>query len=153
MKFISMCSGIEAASVAFGPLGWKALALSEIEKFPSAVLAHHYPDVPNVGDLSAFDWSVYAGKADMVCAGFPCQAFSIAGLRNSLEDARGNLSLIGIRAIRTIRPRWVLLEQVPGVFSAEGNPFGCILAGLAGADAPLMPPGWEMGRRRCGRPC
>ena len=139
MNFISMCSGIEAASVAFNPLRWEAVAYSEIEPFPCAVLEHHYPDVPNHGDITKFDWSVYRGKVDMVCAGFPCQAFSIAGLRDSLEDGRGNLSLIGIKAIKSIRPKWVLLEQVPGVFSADGNPFGCILAGLSGADAPLMP--------------
>ena len=139
MKFISMCSGIEAASVAFEPIGWEAIAYSEIEPFPSAVLRHHYPNVPNLGDLSKVNWSEWTGKADMVCAGFPCQAFSIAGLRNSLEDHRGNLSLIGIRAIRTIRPKWVMLEQVPGVLSAAGNPFGCILAGLSGADTPLEP--------------
>lgn len=139
MKFISMCSGIEAASVAFDPLGWEAIAYSEIEPFPCAVLKHHYPNVPNLGDLKNVDWTQWEGKADMVCAGFPCQAFSIAGLRNSLEDSRGNITIIGIRAIRTIRPRWVLLEQVPGVLSAPGNPFGCILAGLSGADTPLKP--------------
>jgi len=139
MNFISMASGIEAASVAFGPLGWTPVAFSEIEKFPSSVLAHHYPDVPNVGDLAAFDWSVYRDKVDAVCAGFPCQAFSIAGLGKSLEDDRGNLSLVGVKAIRLIRPRWVLLEQVPGVLSKPDNPFGCILAGLCGADAPLLP--------------
>ncbi len=147
MNFISMASGIEAASVAFKPLGWKALALSEIEKFPSAVLKHHYPEVPNVGDLTAFDWSVYRGLADLVCAGFPCQAFSIAGLGKSLEDNRGNLSLVGVKAIRTIRPKWVLLEQVPGVLNKPDNPFGCILAGLAGAEAPLLP-GTRDGRWR-----
>jgi DNA (cytosine-5)-methyltransferase 1 len=139
VNFISMCSGIEAASVAFGPLGWTPIAFSEIEPFPCAVLKHHYPDVPNVGDLAAFDWSVYRGKADAVCAGFPCQAFSIAGLGKSLEDNRGNLSLVGVKAIRLIRSRWVLLEQVPGVLSKPDNPFGCILAGLCGADAPLLP--------------
>jgi len=139
MNFISMASGIEAASVAFGPLGWTPVAFSEIEKFPSSVLAHHYPDVPNVGDLAAFDWSVYRDKVDAVCAGFPCQAFSIAGLGKSLEDDRGNLSIVGVKAIRLIRPRWVLLEQVPGVLSKPDNPFGCILAGLCGADAPLLP--------------
>lgn len=147
MKYISLCSGIEAASQAFIPLGWTPIAFSEIEPFPCAVLKHKYPNVPNHGDLSKYDWGEYRGKADLVCAGFPCQAFSIAGLRGSLEDCRGNLSIIGIRAIHTIRPRWVLLEQVPGVLSAEGNAFGCILAGLSGADAPLVP-GTEDGKWR-----
>ena len=147
MNYISLCSGIEAASEAFIPLGWKPLAFSEIEPFPCAVLKHRYPDVPNHGDLSKYDWGGYRGKANMVCAGFPCQAFSIAGLRNSLEDSRGNLSIIGIKAIIAIRPEWVLLEQVPGVLSAPGNAFGCILAGLSGADDPLVP-GTEDGKWR-----
>jgi len=147
MNYISLCSGIEAASEAFIPLGFRPIAFSEIEPFPCAVLKHRYPDVPNHGDLSKYDWGGYRGKANMVCAGFPCQAFSIAGLRNSLEDSRGNLSIIGIKAILAIRPEWVLLEQVPGVLSAPGNAFGCILAGLSGADDPLVP-GTEDGKWR-----
>ena len=139
MDFISLFSGIDAASVAFNPLGWKALAFSEIEKFPCAVLKHYYPDVPNHGDITKFDWSCYRGKADLVCAGPPCQAFSIAGLRKSMEDDRGNLTLTAVRTILAIRPRWLLIENVPGLLNTDDNAFGCLLAGLSGADEPLMP--------------
>jgi len=140
ITFISMFSGIEAASVAFGPLGWRAIAFAEIEKFPSAVLAHHYPDVPNVGDMTAHDWSQYRGKVDIVCGGPPCQAFSVAGLRNSMDDARGNLSISYMRALHAIKPRNAIVENVPGWLSTKDNAFGCFLAGLVGADDPLPPP-------------
>lgn len=140
ITFISMFSGIEAASVAFGPLGWKALAFAEIEKFPSAVLAHHYPDVPNVGDMTQHDWSQYHGKVDVVCGGPPCQAFSVAGLRNSMQDARGNLSLSYMKALHAISPRNAIVENVPGWLNTKDNAFGCFLAGLVGADDALPPP-------------
>ncbi len=138
LTFVSMFSGIEAASVAFSPLGWKALAFAEIEKFPSAVLAYHYPDVLNVGDMTAHDWSQYRGKVDIVCGGPPCQAFSVAGLRNSMADARGNLSLSYMRALHAIKPRNAIVENVPGWLNTPDNAFGCFLAGLVGADAPLV---------------
>ena len=96
MLFGSVCSGIEAASVAWHPLGWKAAWLAEIEPFPSAVLAHHYPDVPNLGDMTKIAARIRSGEIpapDVFCGGTPCQAFSVAGLRKSLDDARGNLSL------------------------------------------------------------
>lgn len=137
LTFISMFSGIEAASVAFGPLGWKATAFAEIEKFPAAVLAHHYPETPNVGDMTKHDWSQYAGQVDIVCGGPPCQAFSVAGLRNSMQDARGNLSLSYMRALHAIKPRNAIVENVPGWLNTPDNAFGCFLAGLVGADAPL----------------
>ncbi|MGN6449384.1 MAG: DNA cytosine methyltransferase [Brucella intermedia] len=89
LRFLSVCSRIEAASVAWKPLGWQAVAFSEIEKFPSAVLAHHYPDVPNLGDFTKID-ATTLGRVDILCGGTPCQAFSIAGARRSLEDERGN---------------------------------------------------------------
>ena len=88
LRFLSVCSGIEAASVAWPQ--WRAVAFSEIEKFPSAVLAHHYPDVPNLGDFTKIDTTTL-GRVDILCGGTPCQAFSVAGLRRSLDDARGNL--------------------------------------------------------------
>src|SRR5689334_15904123 len=130
LSFISMFSGIEAASVAFGPLGWRAICFAEIEKFPSAVLAYHYPDVPNVGDMSKHDWSQYRGKVDIVCGGPPCQAFSVAGLRESLNDARGNLSLVYMRALHAIKPRNAIVENVPGWLNTPDNAFGCFLAGI-----------------------
>ena len=153
MRFGSVCSGIEAASVAWHPLGWKAAWLSEIEPFPSAVLAHHYPDVPNLGDMTTLPERILSGEVeapDLFCGGTPCQAFSVAGLRNSLDDARGNLSLtfVGIanaidyvRSVRGESASIVFWENVPGVLSTKDNAFGCFLAGLAGEDNPLEPTG------------
>ncbi|MGX9443903.1 DNA cytosine methyltransferase [Nitrobacteraceae bacterium UC4446_H13] len=140
LNFISMFSGIEAASVAFGPLDWRPVVFAEIEKFPSAVLAHHYPRVPNVGDMSKHDWSQYRGRVDIVCGGPPCQAFSVAGLRESLDDARGNLSLVYMKALHAIKPRNAIVENVPGWLSTKDNAFGYFLAGLVGAVDALPPP-------------
>jgi len=121
MKYISLFSGIEAASVAWEGLGWQPLAFAEIEPFPSAVLAHHYPEVPNLGDVSKIDWSQYAGKADVLIGGSPCQSFSVAGLRKGLTDPRGNLMLEWLRAVNEVRPKWVIWENVPGVLSSGGG--------------------------------
>ena len=152
MKFGSVCSGIEAASVAWGPLGWKAAWLSEIEPFPSAVLAHHYPDVPNLGDMTLLPERILSGEVeapDVFCGGTPCQAFSVAGLRNSLNDVRGNLSLVfceianaidKVRSVRGLDQSIVFWENVLGVLSTKDNAFGCFLAGLSGEDNPLEPP-------------
>ena len=133
LTYISLCSGIEAASVAFTPLGWTSIAFSEIEPFPSKLLNHHYPSIPNHGDFTKFDWSIYQGSVDVLVAGTPCQAFSVAGLRNSLADARGNLTLEFIRAANAIRPKYIIWENVPGVLSTKDNAFGCFLAGLVGS--------------------
>lgn len=153
IRFGSVCSGIEAASAAWHPLGWKAAWLSEIEPFPSAVLAHHYPDVPNLGDMTALPARILSGEVeapDVFCGGTPCQAFSVAGLRKSLDDARGNLSLTfceianaidTFRADRGEQPAIIFWENVPGVLSTKDNAFGCFLAGLAGEVEPLEPPG------------
>lgn len=152
MRFGSVCSGIEAASVAWNPLGWRAAWFSEIEAFPSAVLAH-YPDVPNLGDMSTLPERIRCGEVeapDVFCGGTPCQAFSVAGLRRSLDDARGNLSLTfceianaidAVRLPRGKQPAVVFWENVPGVLNTKDNAFGCFLAGLAGEDDPLIPPG------------
>lgn len=160
MNFISICSGIEAASVAFGPLGWKAVAFSEIEPFPCAVLAHHYPDVPNFGDMTKFrEWpeEIFA-NADAVVGGPPCQAFSVAGTRNGLNDDRGNLTLTyaelinhadAIRFIHGKPPVVVLYENVPGLLSDKTGAFGCFLAGLAGENDPLEPPGGRWTNAGC----
>ena len=129
MKFISVCSGIEAASQAWHPLGWTPLAFSEIEPFPSAVLAHHYPNVPNHGDMTQHaDWPDYA--PDVIVGGTPCQAFSVAGLRKGLEDPRGNLTLVFLGILAQYRPRWVVWENVPGVLSDQTGAFGAFLGGL-----------------------
>ena len=156
MKFGSVCSGIEAASVAFEPLGWKAAWLAEIEPAPSAVLAHRYPDVPNLGDMTALADRIEAEEIeapDLLCGGCPCQSFSVAGLRKSLGDQRGNLTLEFIRiadAIDRVRrshgkqPAWVLYENVPGILSTKDNAFGSFLGGLCGGDTALEQPadGW-----------
>jgi len=161
MRFGSVCSGIEAASVAFEPLGWSAAWLAEIEPFPSAVLAHHYPDVPNLGDMTAIARRVLVGEVeapDLLCGGTPCQAFSVAGLRRSLDDARGNLSLVfceianaidSVRAARGEQPSVIFWENVPGLLSTKDNAFGCFLAGLAGEDVPLEPPGGKWTNAGC----
>lgn len=141
MKYISLFSGIEAATVAFRPMGWRALAFAEVAPFPSAVLAHRYPDVPNVGDVTAHDWAQYRGACDLVIGGPPCQAFSVAGLRGSMSDARGNLSLAYVKVVHAIDPVWTITENVPGWLSTGDNAFGCFLAGMVGEDAPLVPTG------------
>ena len=153
MRFGSVCSGIEAASVAWGSLGWKAAWLAEIEPFPSAVLAHHYPDVMNLGDMTTLPARIRLGEVeapDVFCGGTPCQAFSVAGLRRSLDDARGNLSLVfceiadaidSVRRSAGLAASIVFWENVPGVLNTKDNAFGCFLAGLAGEDDPLVPPG------------
>lgn len=143
LTYLSVCSGIEAASVAWHPLGWKAVAYSEIEKFPSAVLKHHYPDVPNLGDFTKIDVRTL-GRVDILAGGTPCQAFSVAGLRQSLADARGNLSLEFVRLAHELAAnnglRNVVWENVVGVLSTKDNAFGCFLAGLVGADSAIEPP-------------
>jgi DNA (cytosine-5)-methyltransferase 1 len=131
MRFLSVCSGIEAASVAWQPLGWKAWAFSEIEPFPCSVLAHHYPDTPNHGDMTKFkDWP--DGSTDLLCGGTPCQSFSAAGLRAGLDDPRGQLMLTFGAIAARYRPRWLVWENVPGVLSSNGGrDFGAFL-GLLG---------------------
>ncbi|WP_165170641.1 DNA cytosine methyltransferase [Adlercreutzia sp. ZJ242] len=121
MRYISLFSGIEAASVAWMPLGWEPVALSEIDPFPCAVLAERMPSVPNLGDMTKVDWSEYHGAADLVIGGSPCQSFSVAGLRKGLADPRGNLMLEYLRACSEIDPEWIIWENVPGVLSADGR--------------------------------
>lgn len=130
MRFGSVCSGIEAASVAWEPLGWKAEFFSEIEPFPSAVLAHHYPTVPNYGDMNAFaSWP--DARLDVLVGGTPCQSFSVAGLRGGMADPRGNLALVYLALANRYRPRWIVWENVPGVLSSSGGrDFGAFLGGL-----------------------
>ena len=143
LTYVSLFSGICSATVAWKRLGWKPLAFAEIEPFPAALLAHRYPGVPNLGDVSRVDWSPYRGKADVVVGGSPCQAFSVAGLRKSLEDPRGNLTLEYVRAVHAIRPRYAVWENVPGVLSTADNAFGCFLAALVGApEAIEVEEGW-----------
>jgi DNA (cytosine-5)-methyltransferase 1 len=132
LKYLSVCSGIEAATVAWHPLGWQAVGFSEIEKFPSEVLAHHYPDVPNLGDMTKFKEWDFGSNVDVFVGGTPCQSFSVAGLRKGLDDPRGNLMLTYLAIAKQYRPRWLVWENVPGVLSsADGRDFGSFLGGLA----------------------
>ena len=148
MKYISICSGIEAASTAWHGLGWQPLAFSEIEPFPSAVLAQRYTEVPNLGDMSKFrEWpEELLAECELLVGGTPCQAFSVAGLRKSLDDERGNLSLIYVQMFHHINeirrkhgrsPAIALWENVPGVLSTKDNAFGCFISGLLGVDDTL----------------
>ena len=130
MRYLSVCSGIEAATVAWHHMGWQPVAFSEIEPFPSAVLKHHYPDVPNVGDMTKFkEWNLE--PIDLLVGGTPCQSFSVAGLRKGLDDPRGNLMLTFLAIAERERPKWIVWENVPGVLSSNGGrDFGTFLGAL-----------------------
>jgi DNA (cytosine-5)-methyltransferase 1 len=120
VRYLSVCSGIEAATVAWHPLGFQPVAFAEIERFPCAVLAHHYSTVPNWGDLTRFkDWP--DATLDVLVGGTPCQSFSVAGLRAGLADPRGNLALTYLALAERYRPRWVVWENVPGVLSSTSH--------------------------------
>lgn len=161
MKFGSVCSGIEAASKAWEPLGWKPAWFSEIEQFPSAVLAHHWPEVTNLGDMTKIADAVRAGEVeapDVLVGGTPCQAFSIAGLREGLSDDRGQLTLSYVELANAIdakrrergEPEAIIVwENVPGVLSSKDNAFGCFLAGLAGESSELQPAGGKWTHAGC----
>jgi DNA-cytosine methyltransferase len=132
MKYLSVCSGIEAASKAWEPIGWEPVAFSEIEPFPSAVLKHHWPEVPNLGDMSKYEqWQIQSGSVDILVGGTPCQSFSVAGLRQGLKDPRGNLMLTYLAIAERLKPRWLVWENVPGVLSSNGGKdFGSFLGAL-----------------------
>ncbi|MGZ0596262.1 DNA cytosine methyltransferase, partial [Citrobacter freundii] len=161
MKYGSVCSGIEAASKAWEPLGWKPAWFSEIEPFPSAVLANHWPEVTNLGDMTKIADAVRAGAVeapDVLVGGTPCQAFSIAGLREGLSDDRGQLTLSYVELANAIdakrrergEPESIIVwENVPGVLSSKDNAFGCFLAGLAGESSELQPAGGKWTHAGC----
>lgn len=167
ITFGSVCSGVSCASEAWAPLGWKADWFSEIDKFPSAVLAYRHPGTPNLGDMKHVKDMVNMGISPapaVLTGGTPCQSFSLAGLRKSLEDERGALSLEFILLANEIDnarhaegkdSAIILWENVPGVLRTKDNAFGCFLSGLAGCDIPLVCPGngwpdagWVNGPRR-----
>jgi len=132
LRFLSVCSGIEAASVAWEPLGWKAVGFSEIEPFPCAVLAHRFPNTPNYGSLTEYQkWPVGPGTADVLVGGCPCQSFSVAGLRRGMQDPRGNLTLTYLGLADKVKPKWIVYENVPGLLSSNGGrDFGAFLGAL-----------------------
>jgi DNA (cytosine-5)-methyltransferase 1 len=131
MRYGSVCSGVEAATVAWHPLGWQAAWYSEIEPFPCAVLKHHYPTVPNYGDMTQYEaWP--NEPINLLVGGTPCQSFSVAGLRKGLADPRGNLMLTYGAIAKRYRPEWLVWENVPGVLSSNGGrDFGTFLGMLA----------------------
>ena len=149
----SVCSGVESATLAWEALGWQPAWFAETAPFPSAVLHHHWPHVPNLGDMTRLAGLISRGDVaapDILVGGTPCQAFSIAGLRGSLGDARGNLTLELVRILNAIdlvqlragvQPCTLVWENVPGVLNTHDNAFGCFLAGLAGEELPLEPAG------------
>ena len=142
MKYVSLFSGIEAATVAWEPLGWEPVCFAEFDEFPSAVLAERYPEVPNVGDVTKANWKKYRNKVDLVVGGSPCQSFSIAGKREGLQGESG-LMFEYIRAVREIRPRWFLWENVPGALSSEnGEAFRQLLSEMDKL-------GYGLARTRC----
>jgi len=132
LRFLSVCSGMEAASIAFEPLGWKAVGFCEIDPYASAVLAHRFPNTPNYGDLTQHtQWPISNGDVDLIIGGPPCQAFSVAGLRRGLADPRGNLTLTYLSLVDRLRPEWVIYENVPGLLSVDGGrTFGTFLHAL-----------------------
>lgn len=161
MRYGSVCSGIEAATVAWHSLGLKPAWFAEIEKEPSLILKHHYPETPNLGDMTLIRDRIKIGEVEapeILVGGTPCQAFSVAGLRNSLDDERGQLSLEFVRlaneidTARSIRGKsacLVLWENVPGVLSTKDNAFGCFLGALAGEESELYPSGKKWPNAGC----
>jgi DNA (cytosine-5)-methyltransferase 1 len=132
MRYLSVCSGMEAASVAWHPLGWTPVGFSEIEPFPCAILKHRFPNTPNYGSLTEYQsWPLEPGAIDLLVGGTPCQSFSVAGLRKGLTDPRGNLALSFLALADRLKPRWVVFENVPGLLSSNGGrDFGSFLGAL-----------------------
>ena len=153
LRYLSIFSGIEAASVAWQPLGWQCVGVAEIEPFASAALAHHYPDAPNLGSVVDLRDRLTSGEdvagllsdpPDIVVGGSPCQSWSVAGSRKGLSDPRGQLTLVYAEIIDAIRPRFIVWENVPGVLSARDNGFGHLLGALAGHGSAIpVPPGHQ----------
>lgn len=129
MKYLSCFSGIEAASVAWEPLGWKPVGFSEVASFPSAVLKHRFPNTPNYGDITKWkDWGLVPGTVDLVVGGSPCQSFSLCGKRLGLDDPRGELALVYLGLVNHLKPRWFVWENVVGVLNSnEGRDFAAFL--------------------------
>lgn len=131
MRYLSLCSGIEAASEAWKHLNWNAVGFSEIEPFCCELLRQRYPQVPNLGDMREIDGEKYHGTVELVVGGTPCQDFSIAGKRAGLQGERSGLAMQYVALVSQIRPRWLVWENVPGAMSTgDGRDFGCFLKEL-----------------------
>ena len=151
MKFLSLFSGIEAASAAWRPLGWECCAVAEVEPFPCAVLAHHYPDAPNLGDITkiTLEQITALGKIDLVVGGFPCQDVSVAGKRAGLKNDDGTATRSGLffdamRIVERANPRWTVIENVPGLFSSNGGAdFAAVVGTMAGCEFDVPADGWR----------
>ena len=132
MRYLSVCSGMEAASVAWHPLGWTPVGFSEIEPFPCAILKHRFPNTPNYGSLTEYtSWPLEPGAIDLLVGGCPCQSFSVAGLRRGMQDPRGNLTLTYLGLADKLKPKWIVYENVPGLLSSNGGrDFGSFLGAL-----------------------
>lgn len=121
MRYLSLFSGVESATLAWEPIGWKPVAFAEFDPFPSAVLAHHYPHVPNLGDVTKIEGSKLRGTVELIVGGSPCQGFSVAGKQKGLDDPRSGLALAYVRLLDEVRPKWFVWENVPGVLSTNGG--------------------------------
>jgi DNA (cytosine-5)-methyltransferase 1 len=151
VRFLSLFSGIEAASVAWKPLGWECVGVAEIEPFPCAVLAHHYPDIPNLGDITRIteEQIKVLGPIDLVVGGFPCQDVSVAGKRKGLKDEQGKVTRSGLffdamRVVGWANPRWLVIENVPGLFSTHGGrDFASVVGEMAGCEFDIPRGGWQ----------
>ena len=151
MRFLSLFSGIEAASCAWLPLGWECVGVSEIEPFPCSLLRHHYPDVPNLGDITKITRKDIKalGKIDLVVGGFPCQDVSIAGKKQGLEYADGTPTRSGLffdamRIVEWIKPRWTVVENVPNLLgNNRGRDFAAVVGTLAGTGINVPQGGWR----------
>lgn len=141
MRYISLFSGIEAVSCAWKDIGFIPIAFAENDPFPCAVLEHHFPNVPNLGDVNCIDWIQYENKVDIVVGGSPCQDFSIAGTRAGLDGERGNLTFKFAEICNAIKPDFIVWENVPGVLSMPDNTFGHFIGRLANGAGELLPPG------------
>lgn len=130
MRYMTFCSGIEAPTVAWAAFGWHPMAFSEVDPFPCAVLAHHYPDVPNLGDMTKIDGNQYHGTVDLAVSGTPCQDFSVAGKRAGMAGERGRLALHYLRLVDDVSPRWIVWENVPGVLSSNGGRDFALFVGM-----------------------
>jgi DNA (cytosine-5)-methyltransferase 1 len=146
LRYIDVCAGISAPTMGWKKLGWRALVYADISPAPLAVLKHHYPDVPQTGDFTQIEGTEY-GAADLVVGGTPCQDYSVAGQRAGLDGNRGNLTLEFSRLAYRARARWLVWENVPGVFSTNGGrDFGAILATFSGRHGSVFEPpegGWR----------